>query len=361
MNNKSEQEKINATILHLDPMNHFIRFEDYWQNKNAVNEQLFTFLIRDELPQQTYLNLATWYSNIDLNEESKAVLEACPEKNDEILYWLAWLHRNDNNAQEYLKEANDETAYLVFPFRSESVAVMKWASGKSPTWKSRYYLALIDAFRDHKNQALQLMEEGIAPENFAPYFVLRARLRDSSDVQNIQADLSKAQEIDKSDWRYGKYLAEFLLSQKKYAVALMIIEPYYKKDNTNYMTELLYIQCLVMNRNYESAEKIFDHINILPYEGAGSAHNYYVQTKLKLALQNLKKQNYNLALQKVKEATLWPENLGAGSPYPDMIDSSLEENIRKVIIETQKGQKVTANVIGELERKIDKVGSISDN
>ncbi|MEO6838313.1 MAG: DUF5107 domain-containing protein, partial [Ginsengibacter sp.] len=130
MVDKAEQEKIKAAILHLDPMNHFMRFEDYWQNKNAVNKQLFTFLIRDELPQQTYLNLAIWYSNLGLNDESKAVLETCPQKDGEILYWLARLHRNDNDANKYLEEANNGDAYLVFPFRSESAEVMNWASEK---------------------------------------------------------------------------------------------------------------------------------------------------------------------------------------------------------------------------------------
>ena len=66
MKNTNEQDKLKARILHLDPMNHFVRFEEYWQNKNAVNQEKFTFLIRDELPQQTYLDLAIWYSNLGL-------------------------------------------------------------------------------------------------------------------------------------------------------------------------------------------------------------------------------------------------------------------------------------------------------
>lgn len=357
MNNKSEQEKIKATILLLDPINHFIRFEDYWQNKNAVNKQLFTFLIRDELPQKTYLNLAIWYSNLGLNDESKAVLEACPQKDDEILYWLAWLHRNGNDAEGYLKEANNGNAYLVFPFRSESMAVMKWASENpiaagSNGWKGRYYLALIDAFHGQEAKALQLMEEGTAPENFAPYFVLRARLRDSADVQNIQSDLSKAQQIDKNDWRYGKYLAKFLLTQKQYKEALQVIEPYYKKDQGNYMAGLLYARCLMLNENYDGAEKIFNHINILPYEGAQEAHKYYKQTKLNLALQFLRKHNYKMALQKVNEAKEWPERLGAGAPYPDMIENSLEDEIEKLIDQTKQRQKLSAGVIDGYEKRV---------
>ena len=124
-----------------------------------------------------------------LNEESKAVLEACPQKDNEILYWLAWLHRDDNNAEEFLKKADNGDAYMTFPFRPETATVMEWAITKTPDWKCRYYLALIDAFRGHTSKALQLLEDGKAPEDFAPFYVLRSRLRDSSDVTSIQSDL----------------------------------------------------------------------------------------------------------------------------------------------------------------------------
>ena len=320
--------------------------------KMQLNEDLFTFLIRDELPQQTYLDLAIWYSDLNLTEESKAVLEACPQKDNEILYWLAWLHRNDTDADKYLKEANNGNAYLVFPFRAATVPVMEWAVNKLPDWKSRYYLALIYSFHEHKTEALKLLEDGKAPENFAPFYVLRAGLRNSEDVQNIQSDFSKAQQIDKNDWRYGKYLTDFMLSQHQYKSALQVIESYYKKDKGNYMAGLLYARCLLLNKNYEEAEKIFDHLHILPYEGAQAAHNYYVQTKLNLALQYLKNHKYKLATQKVNEAGLWPERLGAGAPYPNMINHTTEDEITQLIKKTQQGQKPGENEIEELQKKI---------
>lgn len=357
LGNPTEREKIKTKILKLDPMNHFIRFEEYWQNENEATKANFTCLIRDELPQQTYLDLAIWYSNLNLKEESEAVLELCPQKDNEILYWLAWLHRNDNNAEVYLKEANNGNAYLVFPFRSETVPVMQWAVNNpiatgSPDWKSRYYRALIYAFRNQKIKALHLLESGTAPEQFAPFYVLRSRMRDSADVQNIQSDLSKAQQIDRNDWRYGKYLTLFLLSQHQYESALQLIEPYYKKDKGNYMAGLLYARCLMLNKNYGDAEKIFDRINILPYEGAQEAHKLYAQTKLMLALQYLKKHDYKLALQKVKEARLWPERLGAGAPYSDMINNSVEDEIQKLIIQAKQGQKISDSVVEDYMIKI---------
>jgi predicted Zn-dependent protease len=246
---------------------------------------------------------------------------------------------------------------MVFPFREETVPVMQWAMKQSLDWKSRYYLAMIYAFRNQKQKALLLLENGNTPENFAPYYVLRARLYGSVDVNKIEMDLSTAQKIDKNDWRYGKYLTEFLLSQKQFNSALQVIEPYYKKDPENDMTALLYIRCLMLNNNYGAAEKLLENVNILPHEGAKDAHNYYEQTKLMLALEYLKKHNYKLALRNVKEARLWPENLGAGAPYPDMINNNLEDEIQKLINQTEQGQKLPDGVVETYLKKIGLKGS----
>jgi predicted Zn-dependent protease len=354
MNNKEEQEKIKDEILRLDPMNHFIRFEEYWQNRNAVNQQKFNFLIRDELPQQTYLNLAVWYSNLGLQEESEAVLESCPEKNDEIFYWLAWLNRDNASGNQYLNQAANGDAYLIFPFRAESAVVMRWAMNNSkPTdWKCRYFLAMIQAFHGHQDKALELLQNESAPQNFAPYYVLRSRLRSDSDTQSVQSDLTRAMAIDKNDWRYGKYLTDFLLTQKKFKEALQTIAPYYKKDNDNYMAGLLYARCLLLNHDYASAEKILDHINVLPYEGANEAHRLYVQTKLNLALEFLQKHKYKTALQKISDARQWPERLGSGAPYPDMKNETLQDDIESLVKETQQGKKLSDNMIGEYRQKL---------
>ncbi|MEP6627548.1 MAG: DUF5107 domain-containing protein [Ginsengibacter sp.] len=349
---KEEREKLKSRILHFDPLNHFIRFEEYWQDKNAETKSAFTDLIRDELPQQTYLDLAIWYYHVNRVEECEKVLESCPQKDDEILFWIAWLHKNDKDANQYISIANNGNVAMVFPFREESVPVMQWAFEQSANWKCRYYLSLIYAFHNQKSTALQLLENGKTPDNFAPFYVLRARLRDSVDVNNIQLDLTTAQLMDKNDWRYGKYLTEFLLSKKQFAAALNVVKPYYKKDNKNYIAGLLYIRCLMLNNNYAAAEKILEHINVLPYEGSTGGHKYYEQTKLVLALQLLKKSNYKGALQKVNEAREWPESLGVGKPYPDQIKNSPADDIEKLIIQVKNGQKISGDVIDDHIRKV---------
>src|SRR5699024_9504870 len=107
-------KKIKDHILHLDPLNNFIRFEAYWQANTADSRETFTDLIRDELPEQTYLHLAIWYYNLNLVEKSKKILENCQEENDEILYWLDYLNK-DFETNKWLDEAVEGDRHFVFP------------------------------------------------------------------------------------------------------------------------------------------------------------------------------------------------------------------------------------------------------
>jgi Tfp pilus assembly protein PilF len=108
----------------------------------------------------------------------------------------------------------------------------------------------------------------------------------------------------------------------------------------------------VLNDHYDEAETILNTINILPNEGARDGHKYYEEIKLMLALQFLEKHNYKAALQKVNEARQWPESLGVGEPYANMINDELENDIQKLINQTKQGQKLSAEVFNNYKTKV---------
>lgn len=350
--NMPSMSEVKGEILRLDPINHFIRFEDYLMARDDKSKRNFTELIKDELPAETYLNLAVWFAGLGLWQKCEMVLETCPDKNDEINYWLAWLNRDSGNYEKFLSSVNEGNPSLDFPFRSESLQVMQWAKTKTDTWKPGYYLALITAFYGDKKGALELLSGGNEPKDFAPYYVFRSSLRDSTDVTAIQNDLSKALSIGKSDWRYARNLSDFYLLQNNPAEAIKVIAPYYKNDNSNYMAGSLYLRCLIDLEDYPAAEKVLKSIYILPYEGAKDAHTFYRKTKLMLALDALKKKKYSLALQKVSEASLWPENLGVGAPYPEDIDSTLEMCLVNMIQKAKINKGVNMAELDEAFQKI---------
>jgi hypothetical protein len=125
-----------AALLELDPLNHLARCEQYLRGKARPAE--FTALIRNELPHETYLELAAWYHGAGLDTDAAKVLELAPAK-AEVLYWLAYLRRDAN----LLARAEAASPEFVFPFRPESIPVFQWAAQQRQAWQPNYFLALI--------------------------------------------------------------------------------------------------------------------------------------------------------------------------------------------------------------------------
>jgi hypothetical protein len=70
---------------------------------------------------------------------------------------------------------------------------------------------------------------------------------------------------------------------------------------------------------------VLSKISIIPFEGATEGRELYRETKLSMAIEQMKVRNYNRALQKIRESKLWPDNLGVGKPYDQEIDLRLED------------------------------------
>ncbi len=318
-------------IRAIDPFNHFLRFQEFRRTQADTNRLAFTSVIRDELPEQTYLDLAIWYNNLGLYQSSEFVLLLAPKKNNEIEWWLAWLYRQTGDAAKWLDIAQKGSPEFVFPFHAESAPVMKWAMQNSHDWKAGYYLSLIYESANDRGQAKEAIARSNSSSEYAPYYVYRARLCDSSDTKTRLTYLRQAVKLESGNWRYSKALVEELIKQKQNAEALNMIGAFYQKHSENYMIGMLYARCLMLNNQYDLAEKTLDQLQVLPYEGAKDSHKLYEQTKLVLALQLINKGDLQQASKKVAEAALWPENLGVGAPYPADANNHLETEIIALI------------------------------
>ena len=63
---------------------------------------------------------------------------------------------------------------------------------------------------------------------------------------------------------------------------------------------------------------------VLPNEGAYEGRTIYRTANLYLAIEELKQERYKRALANIKLSKEWPENLGVGKPYDNMIDNRFE-------------------------------------
>ena len=298
------------TLLSYDPLNHFARFE-----REGAS---FTTLIRNELPQETFLELAIWYYGCGLSDDAIKVLALAPRV-AEVRIWQSWL------THQPLDTAGLDPV-RAFPFRSETATVLEAMLHSDAGWFLRYQLALIYKDRNRIEEAQRLVA-GLNP-SFAPFYAFRASL----DSSNAIADLQRSAALDPS-WRYARLLAEYQLAHGNPTRAGEIAGKFYAAHRDNYIMGLLYARTLLANRQYAACTQLLRGLTIIPFEGATVAHDVYRDALLAQAEDCIRKHQFDKAKKFIAEARKWPENLGVGEPYPADQDLQRENELLKAISE----------------------------
>ncbi len=124
-----EAKKVLNRIAELDGTNHFQRFENYLISDKTTDKELFLKGITNELPHESFLDLAINYSKKGCNEEAVEVLKLAPE-NTVVNLWLAYLI--PVNKELYLNKVLNQSPQLVFPYRVETAEILKMFLAENP-------------------------------------------------------------------------------------------------------------------------------------------------------------------------------------------------------------------------------------
>ena len=98
-----------------------------------------------------------------------------------------------------------------------------------------------------------------------------------------------------------------------------------RASRTTTSSGMLHARALLANGRAREAATKLARLNVLPYEGAIEGRRLYREAHLMLAVEALKKGDARAARREMDAARLWPENLGAGQPYPENLDERLED------------------------------------
>ena len=316
-----EAGKILDDLLNLDPLNHYARFEQYLLNQTPENLSNFKSNIRNELPFETYMELALEYLNQGLEGEAIHVLEQSPPY-PTVFYLLAYLCRNSSpeKSGQYLNRAEEMSPFLVFPHRLETIPVLTWAMSQHDSWKTKYYLGLIYWNKLRTEKARELFEQCGDIPDYAPFYLTRAILFKDYETSYCSpcSDYSRAIDLNPEEWRTWHYNSIFL--QEKGAKQSLIdnSKKAYDYFPANPVIGMDYAKALIKVGNYKECLEVLEKVIILPQEGAREGHNIYELANLSLAVELLEQKKYKKAAKYVSDSKNWPENLGAGKPYePD--------------------------------------------
>ncbi len=323
-----------------DPLNHFVRFEKWLWKPTEENRSAFGGLIRNEMPQETYLELGAWYYEAGALAEAKALFHQCPPV-AESMYWIAFLENKK------VDPASIDPA-LAFPSRSETAAVLEQLLASPQTagdWFLTYQLALIYKDRNRVAECRKLFLDCGNDPWYAPFYATRSEIFGDKAGDSVQclADLQKALSLDPGQWRFHKMLAEYYIGHGEYAKALTVAGNFYQSHPANYIIGMLYARSLLLNGRSAKAGALLSRLSIIPFEGATAGHELYREAMLMESLRFLEKKDYRRSLAYTAKAELWPENLGSGKPYDEDIDTRVEDWLKWLCFR-KTGQRDSAMV-----------------
>jgi len=316
-----EAKNVLETLLEIDPLNHFAHFEQYLIEQTVESLNAFNSAIQNELPHETYLELALEYANQGLDFEAVKVLQQSPEY-PTVNYWLAYLMRKKSpqKSEEYLNKALEMSPAFVFPFRLETIPVLVWAQEQNNSWKTNYYLGLIYWKILRADDAkIEFDKCGNSP-GFAPFYISRGLLyqKNNFDIEAAGRDFERAFDLDKNEWRTAYYLSTYYSHIRKYDKQLEISQQMYAQFPGNPVVGIAHTKSLLNTKKYYECLEVLAEVLVLPAEFANAGHGIYEMANLNIALDLIENEKYKKAIKFIDSSKEYPENLGSGAPYePD--------------------------------------------
>jgi len=360
---KNTEEALRALsrMENIDPLDHFVRFETYLLTGTDKSLHQFKKRIHNELPQETYLELALKYIGMGQTTEGLLVLKQAPA-HPVVHLWLAYLNRakKREDALKYLDLALKASPRLVFPFRLETIPVLEWAIGQKNNWKSKYYLGLLFWNLGRTQEAGKLFQSCGNIPDYSTFYLARAELlKTASDSRSTLSDIQRAIEIAPENWQAWRAQTKHYLNSNLPKLALKSAAAISKKRPMDYILAMDLAKALIHNNLFKESLDVLSQTTILPYEGAQEGHDLYRQAGLLEALSRLGNNDAGAALELVQKARLWPENLGAGKPYN--MDERLEDYVAALCYEkkgkTDKAEELYENIINATSQHRNQWGS----
>lgn len=334
--------RIATSVLSELPLYHMARFEKYLQQPKGSKPETFTALVRNELPFETYMEIAEWYESVNCTDEAMTLLAFAgtyPIANYKIAYLL---HQKGDEAGSisFLEQANAASPRAVFPFRPGTLKALEWASGVRPDWKINYYRGLIHWANQDKAKALELFNTCEAVP-YAPFYLSRASLKQG---EARLADLLKAEQTEVS-WRTGFALINYYTANAQWTEAVETGKKYGKLYPDNYYIGLKQAKALCQTGAYSACISLLSKLQVLPNEGSYAGRAVFREANIYQALESLSHGKSRQALASLNTSKAWPENLGVGKPFDDQIDGRLEDFIEARVYAGQGNTQKAAEML----------------
>jgi tetratricopeptide (TPR) repeat protein len=334
-------------LLEIDPLHHFASAEAYLSSPTQESAGALMSALRSEYPGQTILELAIGYASGGLTGDAARLLRLA-ESNDPVARaWRAWLENEPS-----ILGGRGGPAF-VFPFRRETVPVLRWAAGQSDDWIWPYLLGLNLWAVDREDEAALLLAGLGDRPDFAPFYVARGYLLDRTYEQDPTEDLRRAVALAPEDRTILVELIRHEQEEGRWSEALRLAERGRESFPSDFNLDLLYARALINLERGREAVAVLDSTNVLPSENARESHRLYEQAHLLVALDAIDAGDFDQAKDELIAALDWPEHLGQGRPYDP------EERLIRFLLGRVEGQLENVEQAGrEFDAVVDATGDL---
>ncbi len=298
-----------ARLVAIDPLHAFVRTEGWLAAPSDETASALLAGMRSEYPEQTLLELAVRYSDRGLPSDAARVLSLTPRPGPVLRAWRAWLTDDPSLL-------DDPSALgFAFPYRSETLEVLEWATQHNRGWAWRYLLALNLWAVDRDAEALAVMAALGEEPDFAPFYAARAALAEGSAAGDPVADLRRSVRLDPDSRVLRVELVRTLQDAGDWTSALTASAEGRARFPDDFNLDLLHARSLIRAGRAGEAASILAATRVLPSESARESHLLWEQAHTLLALDALESDRAGEARAHLLQAMEWPETLGQGRPY----------------------------------------------
>jgi tetratricopeptide (TPR) repeat protein len=329
----AEALELAQAVLKADPLDFWAGHEIYLAKKSSskadADAQLKKLLNLMRADVQSFLELAVDYSHAGLWDEAIAILSLVPRSGAVqpagaamVDYYLGYFsgEQGDQARQlEFFKKAASANPRYVFPFRLESVAVLKRAAETNPAdARAPYYLGNL-LFDEQPAAALKEWEKSRALDpGFATVHrnLAIAYQQVERDLGKSVASMEKAVQCDPSDARLF-YELDVLYEragtahEKRMATLEKNRATVEKRDDAISRLVLLYVQ----TARYDDAARLLAERHFNVWEGSRGLRDAYEDVYLLKGLARFRARDYRGALADYQKALEFPLNLENAWPY----------------------------------------------
>ena len=330
VNEYDKAETLIEESLKLDKFNMGCRFELYLIKtiqKKTDEAMTAKSTIKNLMygAENSYLEYALDYLNAGMYEETAILLSFVTEDNDNVypmIYYLlgycASLSGKKKEAYAFYAKAENMSPEYCFPNKLEEVLMLQDAikiCGEAS--KAPYYLGNFWYNARQYEDAVNCWERSISKDASYPTALRNLSLayynKRNNPIKALEL-LEKAFSLDKTDERIFMELDQlYKKMQYPHQNRLDIIELH--KELVEQRDDLCIERITLYNQigEYQKAYDLINSRKFHPWEGGeGKITKQYVLCRIELAKEAFRDARYEDALRLLKEAKIYPENLGEG-------------------------------------------------